>query len=293
MTRPPPPVPEDLDLRDFQYMPLDVLRLRDSDLSTLASGDQFKAAVLLWCTAWHQVPCGSLPNDEKWLARHSGAGSSWRRVRDEALRGFVEHSDGRLYHSVVVEKALSSWRRKCEQRLRTLKARIGATEKRLKQAASAEERAHQQALLDELKKGLPQAIERSVTPSVEPDATRDATSAVTSTKGKGEGRDSSKGEGYSPLLGASAPEDASTQDLTSIVFTRGTQWLQTTTGKAEAECRRLLGSWRKSLKDDAELIRLIGCAQREGIQHPESWMTASIQRRGPASPRAGWAEALP
>lgn len=46
MTRPPPPVPEDLDLRDFQYMPLDVLRLRDSDLSTLASGEQFKAAGL-------------------------------------------------------------------------------------------------------------------------------------------------------------------------------------------------------------------------------------------------------
>src|SRR5262249_39444810 len=41
MTAPMPPVPADLDLRDFPFMPLDVLRLRDSDLATLASGDEF------------------------------------------------------------------------------------------------------------------------------------------------------------------------------------------------------------------------------------------------------------
>jgi uncharacterized protein DUF1376 len=198
---PPPPVPADLDLRDFPFMPLDVLRLRDSDLATLATGDEFKAAVLLWCVAWHQVPCGSVPNDERWLARQSGAGANWRRVKGEALRGFVEHSDGRLYHPVIVEKALASWRRKCEQRVKTLKARIAMAEKRLQAAASVEDRAHQQAILDDLHRSLPQAIERSVTGFVTKDVTRNETNNVTAgsksnvTKAKGEGE--GEGESYS------------------------------------------------------------------------------------------------
>lgn len=116
---PDPLVPAEVDLRDFAFMPLDVLRLRDSDLSTIATGDEFKAAVLLWCAAWHQVPAASVPNDDRWLARHSGAGPAWRKVRAEALRGFVECSDGRLYHPVVAEKALESWQRKQSQRERT------------------------------------------------------------------------------------------------------------------------------------------------------------------------------
>ena len=86
-------------------MPLDVLRLRDSDLAALSSGDEFKAAVLLWCVAWHQVPAASLPNDDRLLARYSGTGALWRKVKAEALRGFVECDDGRLYHATIAEKA--------------------------------------------------------------------------------------------------------------------------------------------------------------------------------------------
>lgn len=114
-----PLVPPEVDLRDFGFMPLDVQRLRDSDLATIATGEEFKAAVLLWCAAWHQLPAASLPNDERWLARHSGAGAAWRKVRAEALRGFIECSDGRLYHPVVAEKALESWAKKQSQRERT------------------------------------------------------------------------------------------------------------------------------------------------------------------------------
>ena len=66
---PDPLVPAEVDLRDFGFMPLDVLRLRDSDLAALANGEEFKAAVLLWCAAWHQVPAASLPNDDRLLAR--------------------------------------------------------------------------------------------------------------------------------------------------------------------------------------------------------------------------------
>src|SRR5947209_8382820 len=116
---PAPLVPSDVDLRDFPFMPLDVLRFRDSGLATHAKGDEFKANVLLCATAWHQIPAASCPNDDIWLAQRSGAGPAWREIKEQALRGFVLCADNRWYHRVVAEKALEAWRRKKEQRVRT------------------------------------------------------------------------------------------------------------------------------------------------------------------------------
>lgn len=107
-----PPVPAELDLRDFAFMPLDVIRLRDSDLIAVASAEGFRAAVMLWCAAWHQVPASSLPNDDRMLSRLAGYGNgikSWLSIKSEALRGFVECADGRLYHGTIAEKALEGW----------------------------------------------------------------------------------------------------------------------------------------------------------------------------------------
>lgn len=131
---PGPLVAPEVDLRDFGFMPLDVLRLRDSDLMALATGDEFKAAVALWCVAWHQVPAASLPNDDRLLARYSGAGAAWRKVKAEALRGFVECADGRLYHATIAEKAREAWASKQAQRERTRKA----TEERERRRREAE-----------------------------------------------------------------------------------------------------------------------------------------------------------
>lgn len=126
-----PLTPADLDLRDFTYMPLEVLRLRDSDIAVLATGDEFRAAVLLWCAAWHQVPAASLPTDERLLANLAGYGrdlEGWRIVSGAALRGFVECSDGRLYHPVIAEKAIEAGVKRRAQRGQT----AAATEARLK-----------------------------------------------------------------------------------------------------------------------------------------------------------------
>jgi hypothetical protein len=116
--RPAPPVPEDCDLRDFAFMPLDVRRLRDSGLAGSATGDEFRAAVLLWCAAWHQVPASSLPNDDAQLAMLAGYGrdsAGWLSVRAGALRGFIEATDNRLYHPVIAEKAHESHMRRRRQ----------------------------------------------------------------------------------------------------------------------------------------------------------------------------------
>lgn len=122
-----PLVPAEVDLSDFKFMPLDCVRLRDSDLTSNVSGDEFRCAVLLWCASWHQIPAASLPNDDKVLSNFSGFGrvvKEWLKVKDGAMRGWLLCNDGRLYHPVVAEKALEAWRSKLEQRWKTECARI-------------------------------------------------------------------------------------------------------------------------------------------------------------------------
>lgn len=121
---PEPIVPPDADLRGLQYMPLEVARLRDSDLATKATGDEFRAAVLLWCAAWTQLPAGSLPTDDESLAYLAGFGRGkfslreWKRVRTGALRGWKVHTDGRLHHHVLSEKVVEAWVERTEYRSR-------------------------------------------------------------------------------------------------------------------------------------------------------------------------------
>jgi hypothetical protein len=127
---PSPLTPPECDLRDFAYMPLDVLRLRDSDLASEQTPEENWAAVLLWAAAWHQVPAGSIPDSENWIAKAAGymmrgrIDNRWKEVKAGAMRGFVLCSDGRWYHQVVCEKANESWISKLRQRHRTEVARI-------------------------------------------------------------------------------------------------------------------------------------------------------------------------
>lgn len=116
---PAPLVPAEVDLRDFQFMPLDVKRLRDSDLAAEEAPEACWAAVLLWCASWHQSPAASLPDNDRVLASLAGYGrvvAEWQKVRAGALRGWVKCSDGRLYHPVVAEKAVEAWSQRGEFR---------------------------------------------------------------------------------------------------------------------------------------------------------------------------------
>jgi uncharacterized protein YdaU (DUF1376 family) len=119
----------EVDCRDLDCMMLNVERLLSSELYALSTGEEFKAAVSLWCRAWKQVPAGSLPNVERLLASFSGTGKRWPKVRDMALRGFLLCQDGRLYHKTISEDANRAYERKIERRNRT----AAATEARRKQ----------------------------------------------------------------------------------------------------------------------------------------------------------------
>lgn len=116
-TLPDPLVPAEVVLRDFQHVPIDAVRMRDSKLITMTNGEEFKSWMLLLCAAWHQEPAGSLPDDDAELALLAGYGrfpKEWRKVRTGALYGWVKCSDGRLYHPVLAEKAIAGWRAKEE-----------------------------------------------------------------------------------------------------------------------------------------------------------------------------------
>lgn len=119
---PAPLVGTNVDLSGLDGFLLDVQRLFASELWALSSGDEFKAAVALWGRAWQQTPSGSLPNDERVLAAFSGAGKDWKKVREMALRGFVECSDGRLYHKVLCDDVLRAHRKRIAFRERTKNA---------------------------------------------------------------------------------------------------------------------------------------------------------------------------
>jgi hypothetical protein len=119
-----PLTPPDSDLRGLPFMPLDVVRLLDSDLFALSSGDEFKAAVALWCKCWLQLPAASLPNDDRILASLAGFGrdtKGWSKVKEMAMRGFVLCSDGRWYHSVIAIKASEAWKSRLKQREKSAK----------------------------------------------------------------------------------------------------------------------------------------------------------------------------
>lgn len=138
MTLPNALIQNNIDLRSFEFMPLDVVRFRDSDFTALVDAEAFRSGFLLMCASWHQVPAGSLPNDDRILSNLAGFGrvvKEWEKFKDEALHGWVLCNDNRYYHPVVCEKALESWNSKQEynykkfaDRLRKANGKLGDTE---------------------------------------------------------------------------------------------------------------------------------------------------------------------
>lgn len=122
-----PLTPPESDLQDFPFMPLHVARLRDSDLAAEEKPEACWYAVLLWAASWHQLPAGSLPDNDAILARLIGLGRdlrTFRRHKAAAMRGFAICDDGRLYHPVVAEQVIAAWNSKLQQRWRTECARV-------------------------------------------------------------------------------------------------------------------------------------------------------------------------
>lgn len=115
-----PLTPANCFLGGFDYMPLDVDRLRKSRAWLIAKRRPELAfyMVNLWTASWKETPAASLEDDDDVLADAAMCPPDrWAELKEDVLRGFVLCDDGRLYHEVIAVKALEAWLEKLGMRI--------------------------------------------------------------------------------------------------------------------------------------------------------------------------------
>lgn len=298
-----PLTPPDCDLQDFLFMPLDVRRLRDSSAATSENPEEFRAAVLLWCAAWHQVPAGSLDNNDKELANLAGFGrfvGEWLKVKEGALRGFVECDDGRLYHRVVCEKALEAWGERLEYRKRSAKGNAkrhgNAFDPGPIDAAIADNAARLAALLSgDLFLMPPTRTAQGRDPDpprTEAASLREVDAVLDVSQGTGTGTDSS----VSNETGAEAPandgieDDQVLADLRELPVAKAcwrlaVKVLTERGGQADPKARAFVGRLKGMGLTDDDLWSVAEAAWKAGTRDPIPYLTKAAE--GVVDRRAG------
>jgi hypothetical protein len=290
MTGHAPLTPADADLQDFPFMPLHVARLRDSDLAAEAHPEACWYAVLLWSASWHQVPAGSLPTGEAVLARLCGLGrdvKTFRRHRDDAMRGWIECADGRLYHPVVAEQVNSAWSEKLAYRDRKAK-RVAIAEK------AAEARWNKAPSTDD------------ADASRMHDASNNDASSMPDAMPKGTGRGTGSYSDADASGGAAAggaevipilPIDSGTSvpvDPAKVMFDSGIALLGAA-AVPERKARSMLGRWLRDHGPETVIVAL-GNAQREGAIDPISFIEGCFRNGSQSRParqsRNGFLDAI-
>ena len=136
------PYPPDTRAKGWRFE-IDLERVQQSDTWALAEPEVRPWLLMIWCSAWQQTPCGSLPADERILCARIGATSKfWARHRDVLLRGWEQADDGRLYHSVIVEQVRAMLKRKEDERIRKAEYRARMEAERAKLSTSVPGMSH-------------------------------------------------------------------------------------------------------------------------------------------------------
>ncbi len=98
---------DDLDVQCLPYMPLQIERLRKSKawLRCKRNPEIAFYMVNLWMRAWHEIPAGSIEDDDDVLADAAMCSPDrWEELKDDILKGW-DRRDGRVWHSTVIEIA--------------------------------------------------------------------------------------------------------------------------------------------------------------------------------------------
>ncbi|CDM56269.1 MULTISPECIES: DUF1376 domain-containing protein [Rhizobium] len=114
---------EALDVQCLPYMPLQIERLRKSKawLRCKRNPEIAFYMVNLWMRAWHEIPAGSIEDDDDVLADAAMCSpEKWETLKVDILQGW-DHRDGRVFHSTVTEIATEA-----ESKLRRNKTRTAA-----------------------------------------------------------------------------------------------------------------------------------------------------------------------
>jgi hypothetical protein len=318
---PAPLTPPDCDLRGLTWMRLDGDRLFASDTWLHASPIGRNVALVLWWASWKQCPAASLPASDVALAQIAGYGfalDAFLAIKEEAMRGFVLCSDGRLYHPVVAKLALEAF----ELRSSAQSIKDGR-EDRLRR--HREDRAR---MFDELHKrgvhpewNLPtdrlrallaagpsspdtllraEAVAGAETPATSQvpgpatPATGPATRPATALEEKGREEKKEKKDSVSPD-GDTAPAPPAPQggqkavsvlpekpvDARSLLFGDNLRVIKSVTGRSDDACRKFFGKMLASLKDDAAVLNAIIAEMQAQppLADPTSWLAAAVKER--------------
>lgn len=270
---PAPMTPAGCVLQDFPHTPIYRARLFGSSFHARATDGEWRAGVTLWLKSWDQVPAGSLPDDDIELCRLAELArdlKTWKKVKAGALRGWVLCSDSRLYHPVVAEGVNNAIEAKTAQRDKTLKARIAALEKRMKDASDPAIKESIAEEIERLKQSQSQKPKGSVT------------DPVTASKGREEKGREEKGLEDSDPKGSGGKPPLSPEE---IIFTYGVPLL-VNAGSSEKHARSFLGGLRKG-RDDSEVVdALRNCIRTKALQPLEYLAAALPPPAGKGKPNA-------
>jgi hypothetical protein len=267
---PAPLTPPGCVLQDFPHTPIFRARLFGSSFHARTTDGEWRAGVTLWLKSWDQVPAGSLPNDDIELCRLAELArdvKAWKKLKDGALRGWLECADHRLYHPVVAEGVNAALEAKTKQREKTTNARIAALEKRLKESSDEAQKA---AFTEEIRK-----LKQSLSLSQSQKALLSATDPDTESKRREEKRREGISDSEANASGGKPPKIT---DPDEIIFGYGLQMLLAA-GNDEKNARSFLGGLRKAHGDDALIDKLRDCARAKPLQ-PLQWLAAALPPPG-------------
>lgn len=101
---PEPPYPPETRTRGWRFE-LDMERARQSDTWALAPAEARPWLLMMWATAWEQVPAGSMAADDQLICAHIGMPPRlFAKHREVLMRRWWKAADGRLYHDVLVQR---------------------------------------------------------------------------------------------------------------------------------------------------------------------------------------------
>jgi len=290
---PAPFIPAHVDLTGLSYMPLHVRQLRDSRFAASADPEHFMVGVLLWCASWHQVPAGSLPDDDIELAALAGFGrviKEWRRVREGALYGWRKCSDGRLYHEVICGRAADSfnskmkaeWQRECDRIRKENGKRKQNNEKQAPLPPEPEpisvnipeefQQTDDNIPQDEIRKG-----DLFPTENESHSVGNPAENALKVSKGK-------KERTIAKAIDAEGVAGVVQMPPVPTIWGKPLTYLIAATGKSDQQCRQILGRWRKAYSDEA-IIDAVTRAQLAQAVEPVSFITKCLSAGGPEPPK--------
>lgn len=112
----PAPYPANTKAKGWRFE-LDLEQVMQSDTWALAKADVRPWLLMLWATAWQQIPCGSMPGDDELIMARLGMDHEvYANCKRVLLRGWWLADDGRLYHPTITQRVLDMLGARCKGR---------------------------------------------------------------------------------------------------------------------------------------------------------------------------------